>query len=52
MGNTGDWRPSAQGAYTIVATQGSSSKSTVVEITKGGVDTGSLSGLLPSGSGS
>lgn len=46
----GEWRPTAKGSYTIVATQGSSTKSLVVEITGGGVDTGSLSGVLPSGS--
>ncbi|MGX1810686.1 hypothetical protein ACWIGI_33625 [Nocardia sp. NPDC055321] len=44
----GEWRPTAKGKYTIVATQGSSTKSLVVEIT--GIDTGSLSGVLPSGS--
>ncbi|MEU0541982.1 hypothetical protein [Nocardia sp. NPDC005978] len=50
-GATGTWRPTAKGTYTFVATQGSSSKSVVVEVTRG-IDTGSLTGILPSGSGS
>ncbi|UFS99706.1 hypothetical protein [Nocardia huaxiensis] len=49
----GTWRPAAKGAYTIVATQGASTKSLVVQITGDAkIGTGSLSGLLPSGSGS
>ncbi|WP_157574262.1 hypothetical protein [Nocardia jejuensis] len=47
----GDWRPPAKGTYTFVATQGTSTKSLAVTVTEG-LDTGSLSGLLPSGSGS
>lgn len=46
----GTWRPPAKGTYTIVATQGSSTKTLVVEIT-GNAQLGSGSaGLLPSGS--
>lgn len=46
----GTWRPPAKGTYTIVATQGSSTKTLVVEIT-GDAQLGSGSaGLLPSGS--
>ncbi|MFF2085972.1 hypothetical protein ACFVVM_19520 [Nocardia sp. NPDC058176] len=46
----GIWRPPAKGTYTIVATQGSSTKTLVVEIT-GDPQLGSGSaGLLPSGS--
>ncbi|MGF0318811.1 hypothetical protein [Nocardia fluminea] len=46
----GTWRPPAKGTYTIVATQGSSTKTLVVEIT-GDPQLGSGSaGLLPSGS--
>ncbi|MEU4320460.1 hypothetical protein AB0F85_11015 [Nocardia fluminea] len=46
----GTWRPPAKGTYTIVATQGSSTKTLVIEIT-GDPQLGSGSaGLLPSGS--
>ncbi|WP_282776426.1 MULTISPECIES: hypothetical protein [unclassified Nocardia] len=48
----GTWRPPAKGTYTIVATQGSSTKTLTVEITGDPqLGTGSLSGL-PSGSSS
>ncbi|MFJ2663229.1 hypothetical protein ACIO14_02680 [Nocardia fluminea] len=46
----GTWRPPAKGTYTIVATQGASTKTLVIEIT-GDPQLGSGSaGLLPSGS--
>ncbi|MGW4636155.1 hypothetical protein [Nocardia sp. NPDC004415] len=46
----GTWRPPAKGTYTIVATQGSSTKTLVIEIT-GDAQLGSGSaGLLPTGS--
>ncbi|MEV0432612.1 hypothetical protein [Nocardia sp. NPDC050413] len=45
----GTWRPSAKGTYTIVATQGSSTKTLVVEVT-GDPQLGSGSAGLPSGS--
>ncbi|PKV81486.1 hypothetical protein [Nocardia fluminea] len=46
----GTWRPPAKGTYTIVAAQGSSTKTLVIEIT-GDPQLGSGSaGLLPSGS--
>ncbi|MGW5453835.1 hypothetical protein [Nocardia sp. NPDC003979] len=43
------WRPPAKGTYTIVATQGSSTKTLVVEVT-GDPQLGSGSAGLPSGS--
>lgn len=46
----GTWRPPAKGTYTIVATQGSSTKTLVIEIT-GDAQLGSGSaGLFPTGS--
>ncbi|WP_336081100.1 hypothetical protein [Nocardia sp. SSK8] len=46
----GTWRPPAKGTYTIVATQGSSTKTLVLEVT-GDAQLGSGSaGLLPTGS--
>lgn len=45
----GTWSPPAKGTYTIVATQGSSSKTLVIEVT-GDARLGSGSAGLPSGS--
>ncbi|KAF0844829.1 hypothetical protein [Nocardia caishijiensis] len=45
----GTWRPPAKGTYTIVATQGSSTKTLVLEVT-GDAQLGSGSAGFPSGS--
>ncbi|MFC4375080.1 hypothetical protein ACFO5K_13330 [Nocardia halotolerans] len=46
----GTWRPPAKGTYTIEATQGSSTKTLVVEVTGDARFGSGSAGLLPSGS--
>lgn len=46
----GTWRPPTKGTYTIVATQGASTKTLVIEITGDAQPGSGAAGLLPTGS--